>query len=88
MEIQELKTNFVGRGQVKGFIFTQVNKRNCGYIYKVETNSGTHYEVFKRKINTKFNCISYPSDKQFGISAWCCSSYERALFILDELGEA
>lgn len=83
--MKELNEKFIGRGQVKGFIFTQKNKSKAGYVYEVNTGSTIHYEVFKRKENKQFNCISYPSDKAFGFWAWCCSDYERALFLFEEL---
>jgi hypothetical protein len=79
MEIKELQSEFIGRGQVKGFKFTLKNKTEKGYIYEVDTGSSIHYEVFKKRINKQFNCISYPSDKAFGYWAWSCSDYECAL---------
>lgn len=81
--MKELQLEFIGRGQVKGFIFTQKNKSDYGYIYEVNTSTSIHYEVFKRKENSQFNCISYPSDKAFGFWAWCCKTYEDALFRLE-----
>ena len=33
--MKELEIEFVGRGQVKGFLLTQVKKTEYGYIYKV-----------------------------------------------------
>lgn len=83
--MKELQIEFIGRGQVKGFIFTQTNKSEKAYIYKVDTGSSTHYEVFKRKVNNQFNCISYPSDKAFGYWAWSCSTLERAKQVFEQL---
>ncbi len=83
--MQELKEQFTGRGQVKGFIFTQKNKSDYGYIYEVNTGYSIHYEVFKHKVNKQFDCVSYPSDKAFGFWAWCCKDYERALTIFEDL---
>lgn len=84
--MKELEIQFVGRGQVKGFIFTQIKKNNVGYIYKVDLGTSCHYEVFKRKENAKFNCISYPSDKSFGIWAWTYKSLDQANNKLEDLG--
>ena len=67
--MKELQKEFIGRGQVKGFKFTQVKQNENGYIYKVEDRGSIHYEVFKRKENKQFNCISYPSNKAFGLWA-------------------
>lgn len=83
--MKELQLEFIGRGQVKGFIFTQLNKSEKAYIYKVDTGSSTHYEVFKRKVNKQFNCISYPSDKAFGYWAWSCSTLQRAEQVFEQL---
>lgn len=52
---------------------------------KVHTGNNNHYEVFKRKINTKFNCISYPSDKSFGLWAWTYKDLDNAIYKLEEL---
>ena len=83
--MKELEINFVGKGQVKGFIFTQIKKNSKGYIYKVEDSGRTYYEVFKHKINTQFNCISYPSNKGFGVWAWTCMSLDKAFDKLEEI---
>lgn len=83
--MKKLELNFIGRGQVKGFIFTQINKSYYAYIYEVKTGNSTHYEVFKHKENTHFNCVSYPSNKAFGIWAWSCTKLERAIEKFEEL---
>ena len=85
MDIKQLQTTFIGKGQVKGFIFTQLKKSKYGYLYEVKTPYSTHYEVFKHKVNIQFNCISYPSDKSFGFWAWCCPTLERAIEKFEEL---
>lgn len=76
--MRELKEQFLGRGQVKGFMFTQVEKSAFGYIYEVFTGVNYHYEVFKRNENTHFNCVSYPTNKAFGRWAWTYSSLDKA----------
>lgn len=83
--MKQLETEFIGRGQVKGFIFTQIKKNNAGYIYKVDIGNSYHFEVFKHKENDKFNCVSYPSDKSFGIWAWTYKSLEQAYNKLEDL---
>ena len=83
--MKELKKEFQGKGQVKGFLFTQIKKNDAGYIYKVETGTSTHFETFKHKENTQFDCISYPSNKAFGNWAWTQSTLERAESKLDDL---
>lgn len=74
-----LEKQFVGRGEVKGFLFTQLDKNEHGFIYKVENGGITHYEVFKRKINKRYDCESYPKSTAFGKYAWCIMDYDRAL---------
>ncbi len=84
--MRELKDQFEGKGEVKGFTFTQIKKTENGYIYKVEREGyPTRFEVFKRRINKQFDCVSYPKSKSFGIWAWCCRSICRANQILEEI---
>jgi len=68
--MKELELEFTGKGQVRGFKFTQLKKNKKAYLYRVDTGHLIMYEVFHRKENTRFNCISYPSNKAFGIWAW------------------
>lgn len=82
--MKELEEKFIGKGQVRGFVFTQIKKSEHAYIYKVETEVSEHYETFFRKENTQFNCISYPSDKAFGTWAWT-GTYQMALDKFEEL---
>jgi len=76
--MKELKEYFTGRGQVKGFIFNQISKTKHAYLYEVKENNQIHYEVFKRKENTMYDCISYPTDKAFGIWAWTFMDLDSA----------
>ena len=83
--MRELKSYFVGIGQVKGYIFNQLSITDKAYLYEVVENNVIHYEVFKRVENTRFNCVSYPSDKAFGLWAWTFMSLEKANKKFDEL---
>lgn len=86
--MKELLINFVGKGQVRGFIFTQIKKSESAYIYEVNvTEDQKHYEVFKKRENSKYKCVSYPSDKAFGKWAWTYSSLDKALNKFEELNE-
>lgn len=76
--MKQLEETFIGKGEVKGFSFTQIKKSNLAYLYIVDTGFGTHYEVFKHKENTQFNCISYPKSNSFGIWAWSYLSLDKA----------
>lgn len=83
--MKELKTDFIGKGQVKGFEFTQLKKTDYGYIYAVNTGDRVFFEVFKRKENKQFNCVSYPGNKSFGIWAWTTPDIDRAYSILEDI---
>ena len=66
--------------KVSPILFPQIS-RTKGYIYKatnIETKM-THYEVFVRKYNKRFNNICYPSSKAFGIWAWTFHDLEKAI---------
>lgn len=81
--MKELELIFEGKGQVKGYLFTQIFMNENGYIYSVSKDGLVHFEVFKRVKNTLYNCISYPSDKSFGKWAFTCGTESRALEILN-----
>ena len=83
--MKQLEEEFKGRGQVKGFVFTQLEKSAAGYIYAVYTGENVHFEVFKHKENKHFNCVSYPSNKGFGVWAWTFSDIDKAKNKFDEL---
>ena len=78
--MRELKENFIGKGQVKGFIFTQIKKSDNAYIYEVKAYNSLHYEVFTRKENNYYNCVSYPSNKAFGTWAKTFKKIDEAVF--------
>lgn len=77
--MKELQNEFIGRGEVKGFIFTQIKKSNKAYIYKVDCDGCEHYEVFKHRQNNHFNCISYPKTASFGLWAWTYKNLDLAI---------
>ena len=77
--MKELKTEFEGRGEVSGFHFKQLMKSDKGYMYEKNYAGCMFYEVFKRRENKRFNCISYPSSPSFGYWAWDCRDFDKAL---------
>lgn len=89
----KLNKTIIGRGDVKGVIFTQIKETPLGYIY---LRSDGIYEVFKKQVlkqrtlffNDKPVIFEekevYPKSKNFGISAWSCLTYEKALNRLKE----
>ena len=78
--LRELPVEFVGVGEVRGFLFRQVSRTMFGYIYEVRVPGAEecHYEVFRRMGNARFGCVSYPKSKSFGAWAWCCDSLAKA----------
>lgn len=85
-EIKELPLEFKGRGEVKLYAFKQVKRSNLCYIYEVLAENGQKwYEVFKTKVNPLYGNVSYPSSKQFGLTAWTCKGLQRAEEIFEEL---
>ena len=89
MEIKDLKEEFEGTGEVKGFKFIQKAKNDAAYLYEVYIPDVVepHYEVFEKRINTQFNCVSYPKANAFGAWAWCYFDYNRAVEKFMELSE-
>lgn len=88
MNIQELPTEFIGQGEVRGFNFKQCGKTDTHYIYKVDD---THFEVFQRKSvpvcidfenriysETEFKEV-YPKSADFGVTAWTAMTYTKAI---------
>jgi len=62
-----------------GFKYIQVFADTSWYIYSQHlAGQEVGYIVFRRKENTKFNCVSFPSDKAFGVWAWQTWTLERA----------
>lgn len=80
--MQELKTIIEGRGELKGITFTQLYKSTTAYIY---LRSDGYYEVFIHRINTQFDCISYPNSNSFGVWAWTYKNYQDALIKFNSL---
>lgn len=68
MKMKELEEVIKGRGEMKGFTLTQLKKSEFAYLYEVLEEETGHktYEVFRRRENVQFGCVSYPSSKGFG----------------------
>ena len=73
-----LEKEFIGRGEVRGLEFKQVQKSNTAYIYEVNSGCNIYYEVFSRVVNNKYQKEVYPMAKHFSIWAWTVMSYEDA----------
>lgn len=86
--MKKLDKKIIGKGEVKGITFTQIKETPSGYIY---LRSDGIFEVFKKitqkqkklLVNNKEVLFEgkeiYPKSKHFGIWAWSCSTYEKAL---------
>ena len=83
--IKELRKDFIGVGIVRGFRFTQICKTDSAFLYRVDTSDSIYFEVFERRYNTWFNCISYPTNKAFGSWASLTPNIERAFELLNDL---
>lgn len=80
-DITQLRESFKGIGEVNGYLFTKVLENDFAFIYKKQINNRISYEVFEKRINKYYNCISYPTSKSFGIWAFDVSTYDKALEI-------
>lgn len=70
--IKELDKEIVGKGEVNGYHFKLVKRNGYAYMYAqylTETGQFVTYEVFERKVNTYFECVSYPTSNSFGLWA-------------------
>lgn len=80
--MQQLKTQFVGRGEVKGFTFRCIEQvPGVAYIYAVHTNDPSHpeyFEVFKHSENSFLKRVAYPGSNSFGSWAWTFRDEVRA----------
>lgn len=72
MGVKELDEVIKGRGEMKGFTLTQLKRSYFAYLYEVLEEETCHktYEVFRRRENVQFGCVSYPKSNGFGDSAY------------------
>lgn len=85
--MKQLKKQFIGTGEVKGYKFTQIRYTNRAFLYEINTGHSLYYEVFKKVKNQRFEVISYPSSKYFGIWAWTYSTLEKAIEKFNQLNQ-
>ncbi len=81
---KKLATEFIGKGEVKGFQFRQLIRGRQACLYEVTTQWNTiHYEVFEIKVfltpKTKEPYEAYPKANAFGVWAWTTNNYDKAL---------
>ena len=81
--IKELPIEFIGRGEVKGFHFHQLMRGHKMFLYEVNFDGLTHYEVFEMRVcitpKTKEPYVGYPKANSFGVWAWTYRDYEKAI---------
>ena len=46
---ENLPISFEGKGEVKGWSFSQKKSSNHGFVYEVKSETETHFETFKIK---------------------------------------
>lgn len=68
---KSLDKEFIGRADMKGFNFLQLESTSKAVLYSVDKLGKTHYEVFKNKGR-------YPYTNAFGVWAWCYNDKESA----------
>lgn len=83
-KIKRLPTEFIGKGEMKGFHFNQLERGQKCCLYQVRTDYKTiHYEVFIIKTFkvpiTKELYEAYPKANSFGIWAWSINDYNKAV---------
>lgn len=62
-----------------GFDYYQEIANENGYVYRqMDGEKLVSFEVFKKKENTQFNCISFPGNEAFGTWAWTYRNLEDA----------
>jgi len=89
MSLKLLEKQFTGKGNVKGYEFSQISFTEAAYLYEVKQNDVIHYEIIKRLksavcvdfekrefSDTDFKEI-YPKDERFGTDAICFRGTEK-----------
>lgn len=79
-----------GRGEVKGFTFHKVAESDHAYAYEQrfdETGQVMGYEVFEKRVNTMFDCESYPKSEAFGIWAYAVNDKSNIKVYMDMIDD-
>lgn len=96
-----LQKQFIGKGSTKGFQFTQLLASHKAYLYQINVNDTLlYYEVFKARFvkrQTRIignreviyeERIKYPSDEDFGKSAWCYDCLNKAIVKFNKINSS
>lgn len=77
--MKELRESFDGEGEVRGYHFECLFRDGYAYMYEVSMGDYiSHYEVFERRENRSYDCVSYPRSRSFGSWAFTYRSYDEA----------
>lgn len=76
---KELDEVIKGRGEVKGYTFTQLDRSDHAYLYEQKDDEfgDINYEVFRRRVNVQFGCVSYPKSNGFGDSIYMGKTFRN-----------
>jgi len=85
--IKPLPKLLTRKGEVKGYDFLQIRQADKAFIYEVSSGNRKHYEVFKKIVNRRYACVSYPTAMGFGIWAWNYMKIKKARKKFDELNQ-
>ena len=85
--MKDLPKQFSGRGEVCGYNFNQISQTDKAFVYEVSYGDSKHFEVFSKKLNKRYACVSYPTSKAFGIWAWTRMNLESAMNKFNELNK-
>lgn len=87
-KIKELSDEFVGIGEVRGYVFKKERSDGYAYLYSVRGGSGrVYYEVFERRVNDRFGVVSYPKSKAFGKWALTTYNWDKANEYFDKMSD-
>lgn len=87
-KIKELSDEFVGIGEVSGYVFKKERGDGYAYLYSVRGGSNrVYYEVFERRVNDRFGVVSYPKSKAFGKWALTTYSWDKANEYFDKMSD-
>jgi hypothetical protein len=85
-KIKELSDEFVGIGEVSGYVFRKERSDGYAYLYSVHGGSNrVYYEIFERRVNDRFGVVSYPKSKAFGKWALTTYDWDKANEYFDEM---
>ena len=83
----QLPKYFLGKGEVRGYKFTQIKSSTNAYLYRVDSVNNSHFDVFKKHIDTRYDKEYYPKSRSWGYSAWTFKEHKKAFRKFQELND-